>query len=803
MTDTLVGTEISQLTAAGTLDGSEVIPADQSGRTVRVTSQQIANLAAGAVVVGGTGLVDSVNGHVGTVVLNQSDIGLTQVDNTSDATKNAAFVSLLNHTIDGAQNTLLNIPQSSVTGLPGALAAVVNTAGTGLSLAGNTVSLANTAVSPAQYGTVSTVPQFTVDQQGRVTAAANLSIVIGEAAVTNLTTDLGLKAPLASPTFTGVATSPVFALTGGTGAATAVRWVGGVTSTAPTTGTWLTGDGVIGTGGKVYVCTAGGTPGTWVDVGSGSSGPPTGAAAGDLSGTYPNPGIATAAVTLAKQANLPGLTIQGNNSGSAGVPLALNTTQVKTMLAIAESDVASLTADLANLAPQANPTFTGTATAPIIVGGSATGSTLTLKPSSNGAPTGPMSLYGGLNETVRLRSDGHIVLGSEPAWAAAANSQVSVRTGTVSGLDTTGSGCALSVAAGDDGAPTGNGTGMFVTWNVATATTGQTVALSTIAHGQNTAFAGALVALQSQAYDEVGMAAGSSVFGANFTANTGRPAGGGGAVDPVVTVHTPLSALEVDSNDRAGSYGLNAGSALRVTANGAWDVVNGINLTVGAATQSTFKHAIFCSTNLKASSGSAHPVTVWATGAAYVPGSLVALADGTKYQSITTHTSTTGGAHPTPPGNTTDWFQVRPSSLLYTWSSTVRFNMAELVTNDGGTTKFQAKVDSTNVTPVAGATWAAWSNNTGPNTNLLWFGPATALNDSTGTPITQITASGDMRLAGNIGFNGKAAQATTGWAAPTGTLSRAAFDQSTVTLANLAQRVAALVTDLRANGVIG
>lgn len=43
----------------------------------------------------------------------------------------------------------------------------------------------------------------------------------------------------------------------------------------------------------------------------------------------------------------------------------------------------------------------------------------------------------------------------------------------------------------------------------------------------------------------------------------------------------------------------------------------------------------------------------------------------------------------------------------------------------------------------------------------------------------------------------------TGWAAPTGTLSRGSFDQSTVTLPQLAQRVAALITDLTTHGLVG
>lgn len=43
----------------------------------------------------------------------------------------------------------------------------------------------------------------------------------------------------------------------------------------------------------------------------------------------------------------------------------------------------------------------------------------------------------------------------------------------------------------------------------------------------------------------------------------------------------------------------------------------------------------------------------------------------------------------------------------------------------------------------------------------------------------------------------------TGWTAPTGTVSRATFDQSTVTLPQLAQRVAALINDLTTHGLIG
>ena len=50
--------------------------------------------------------VQSVNGKQGVVVVNKADVGLGNVDNTSDATKNSAAVVLTNKTIDGANNTL-------------------------------------------------------------------------------------------------------------------------------------------------------------------------------------------------------------------------------------------------------------------------------------------------------------------------------------------------------------------------------------------------------------------------------------------------------------------------------------------------------------------------------------------------------------------------------------------------------------------------------------------------------------------------------------------------------------------------
>ena len=63
--------------------------------------------------------------------------------------------------------------------------------------------------------------------------------------------------PATSPSLTSVAVS------GLTGAVAGTRLAGGTASGAPTTGTFLTGDVVPDQSGSIWVCTAGGTPGTW------------------------------------------------------------------------------------------------------------------------------------------------------------------------------------------------------------------------------------------------------------------------------------------------------------------------------------------------------------------------------------------------------------------------------------------------------------------------------------------------------------------------------------------------------------
>jgi hypothetical protein len=80
------------------------------------------------------------------------------------------------------------------------------------------------------------------------------------------------------------------------------------------------------------------------------------------------------------------------------------------------------------------------------------------------------------------------------------------------------------------------------------------------------------------------------------------------------------------------------------------------------------------------------------------------------------------------------------------------------------------------------------------------------INNTSGTE--RLSVFGNVRIMGSgnglmVGADKVVASRRTGWAAPTGTATRSAFDTSSATVGQLAERLKALIDDLTAHGLIG
>jgi hypothetical protein len=160
-------------------------------------------------------LHDNGTGTLAWTTPTKSDVGLGNVDNTSDATKTVASATSFSGSLGG-----------DVTGTQAATV-VGKINGTSLAALGTGI-LKNTTTTGVP--SIAIAADFPTLNQNTTGTAAGLSANITESQVTNLTTDLAAKAPLASPTFTG---TPVLA----TATATTINKV---TITAPATAATLT-----------------------------------------------------------------------------------------------------------------------------------------------------------------------------------------------------------------------------------------------------------------------------------------------------------------------------------------------------------------------------------------------------------------------------------------------------------------------------------------------------------------------------------------------------------------------------------
>jgi len=137
-------------------------------------------------VVAGTGLADG--GTSGSVTLNVSGITVSEIAANSIQLSSESFADN-DTTVMTSAAIADKIEAYGYTTNVGDITAVV--AGTGMSggaTSGSaTVTLADTAVTAASYGSATQVPNYTVDAQGRLTAAANTTIAIASSAVTDFT----------------------------------------------------------------------------------------------------------------------------------------------------------------------------------------------------------------------------------------------------------------------------------------------------------------------------------------------------------------------------------------------------------------------------------------------------------------------------------------------------------------------------------------------------------------------------------------------------------------------------------------
>lgn len=160
-----------------------------------------------------TGISDNTSGNILIKTGNSltSDSGSIVIE-TGTSAGTRGFISFVDGT-EGTSgyvwtsiDTLGNGAWLPASGGSGITALTGDVTGTGPGSTATTLATVNSNV--GSFGSATQAGTFTVNAKGLITAASNTSIQIAESQVTNLVSDLALKAPLASPALTGTPTAP-------------------------------------------------------------------------------------------------------------------------------------------------------------------------------------------------------------------------------------------------------------------------------------------------------------------------------------------------------------------------------------------------------------------------------------------------------------------------------------------------------------------------------------------------------------------------------------------------------------------